>query len=209
MTEKASFECSKKVVPFRIVIENNVIKNKFSISLQVCGFPRKDSDDNSKPETEDDKKITETGVLWALEQQGTVLEKSKTELAHKKDFATHRLLQSIHSLDYQCMNNTLKQKDSSGEHTGNYHPMDLMHFLIKNFDVPSLDKLYQKLSVCKLAVPVLFQNRGECLQGCILRDVKTGQINAEHKVEGNVTNAPVAILSMIRCGQKASNLMQN
>ena len=74
----------------------------------MCGFPRKDSDDNSKPETEDDKKITESGVLWALEQQGTVLEKSKTELVHEKDFAIHRLLQSIHSLDYQCLNNTLK-----------------------------------------------------------------------------------------------------
>ena len=37
-----------------------------------------------------------------------------------------------------------------------------------------------------------------------LRHVKTGWINAGHEVEGNVTNAPVAILSMIRCGQKAS-----
>ena len=145
--------------------------------------------------------INESDVKWALERQGIILEKSKTQLADNKKLAIHRLLQSIHRLDYQCLNKPLKWKDDSGEHTGYYHSMDLMHFLIKSLDIPSRSKLYQKLSLCKLAVPVLFQNEGQVYMDMSLRHVKTTWINEGHIVEGNVTNAPVALFSMIRCGQ--------
>ena len=130
-----------------------------------------------------------------------ILERSKTELADNKKLAIHRLLQSIHRLDYQCLNKPLKWKDESGEHIGYYHSMDLMHFLIKNLDIPSRSKLYQKLSLCKLAVPVLFQNEGQVYMDMSLRHVKTTWISEGHIVEGNVTNVPVFLFSMIRCGQ--------
>ena len=136
-----------------------------------------------------------------------ILEKSKTELADNKKLAIHRLLQSIHRLDYQCLNKPLKWKDNSGEHIGYYHSMDLMHFLIKNLDIPSRSKLYQKLSLCKLAVPVLFQNEGHVYMDMSLRHVKTTWINEGHIVEGNVTNAPVALFSMIRCGQTSAGFL--
>ena len=169
----------------------------------MCGFPRNDSDDDSELDT-DDNKITESDVLWALEHQGAILEKSETELAGNKELSIHRLLQSIHRLDYQCLNKTLQWKGNLEEHTGYYHPMDLMHFLIKNLDILSRGKLYQKLSLCKLAVPVLFRNKEDVYMDASLRHVKTGWIKAGQTVEGNVTNAPVAILSMIRCGQQAT-----
>ena len=133
------------------------------------------------------------------------MEKSKTELAESKKLAIHRLLQSIHGLDYQCLNKPLKWKDDSGEHIGYYHSMDLMHFLIKNLDISSRSKLYQKLSLCKLAVPVLFQNEGQVYMDMSLRHVKTTWINEGHIVEGNVTNAPVALFSMMRCGQTSAD----
>ena len=134
-----------------------------------------------------------------------ILEKSKAELAVSKNLAIHRLLQSIHGLDYQCLNKPLKWKDNSGEHIGYYHSMDLMHFLIKNLDIASRSKLYQKLSLCKLAVPVLFQNKGQVYMDMSLRHVKTTWINEGHIVEGNVTNAPVTLFSMIRCGQASAD----
>ena len=153
----------------------------------------------------DNNKITESDVALALKQQGTILEKNGKELADNKKLAIHRLLQSIYRLDYQCLNKPLKWKDSLGEHTGYYHPMDLIHFMIKHMDIPSRSKLYQKLSLCKLAVPVLFQNEGKKYMNISLRHVKTAWIKAGHIVEGNVTNAPVALLSMIRCGKQSNN----
>ena len=134
-----------------------------------------------------------------------ILEKSKTELAGNKKLTIHRLLQSIHGLDYQSLNKPLRWKDDSGEHTGYYHSMDLVHFLIKNLDIPSRSKLYQKLSLCKLAVPVLFQNEGQVYMDMSLRHVKTTWINEGQIVEGNITNAPVALFSMIRCGQTSDD----
>ena len=54
----------------------------------------------------------------------------------------------------------MQWKDKSGEHTGFYHPMDFIHFLTKNLDKPSPNNLYQKSSICKLALSVLFPNKG-------------------------------------------------
>ena len=147
--------------------------------------------------------INEDDVVWALESQGMILENNKTELADNKKLAIHRLLRSIHRIDYQCLNKPLRWEDNSGEHKGFYHPMDLLHFLIKNLDIPSRSKLYQKLSLCKLAVPVLFQDKGHVYMDMSLSHVKTTWINEGHNVEGNVANAPVALFSLIRCGKQS------
>ena len=158
-----------------------------------------DSDDGGNVSSTCDDIINESDVVWALERVGMILERNKTELADTKKLAIHRLLQSIHRLDYQCLNKPLKWKGDSGKHIGNYHPMDLMHFVIKNLDIPQRSKLYQKLSLCKLAVPVLFQNEGQIYMDMSLRYVKTTWVSEGHIVEGNVTNAPVFLFSMIRC----------
>ena len=75
--------------------------------------------------------------------------------------------------------------------------MDLMHFVIKNLDIPSRCKLYQKLSLCKLAVPVLFPGKDQLYMDMSLRPVKIAWVKGGQTVEGNVTNAPVILISMI------------
>ena len=81
--------------------------------------------------------------------------------------------------------------------------MDLMHFVIDNLDIPSRCKLYQKLSSCKLAVPVLFPGKDRLYMDMSLRQVKIAWVKGGKTVEGNVTNAPVILISMIRCGQQS------
>ena len=111
--------------------------------------------------------------MWAIQRQGMILEENKNKLARDKKLAIHRFLQSITRMDYQCLNKPIQWEDDNGEHTGFYHPMDLMHFLIKNLDIPSRGKLYQKLSICKLALPVLFPNQDQLYMDMSLRQVKT------------------------------------
>ena len=82
--------------------------------------------------------------------------------------------------------------------------MDLMHFLIRNLDIPSRGKLYQKLSICKLALPVLFPNKGQLYMDMLLRQVKIAWLNEGHIAEGDVTNAPIPLMSLIRCGQQST-----
>ena len=106
-------------------------------------------------------------------------------------------------MDYQCLNRPIQWEDDSGNHKGYYHPMDLMHLVIKNLDIPSRCKLYQKLSLCKLAVPVLFPGKDRLYMDMSLRQVKTAWVKEGQTVEGNVTNAPVILVSMIRCGQQS------
>ena len=142
--------------------------------------------------------------MWAIERQRMILEKDRSKLAQDKKLATHRLLQSITRLDYQCLNKPIRWEDNSGEHTGFYHPMDLMHFLIKNLDIPSRGKLYRKLSICKLALPVLFPNKDQIFMDMSLRQVKIAWVNEGHIVEGDVTNAPIPLISFIRCGLQSS-----
>ena len=139
--------------------------------------------------------------MWAIQRQGMILEKDRNKLARDKKLATHRLLKSITRMDYECLNKPIQWEDDSGEHTGFYHPMDLMHFLIKNLDIPSRGKLYQKLSICKLALPVLFPNKGQLYMDMSLRQVKIAWLNEGHIAEGYVTNAPIPLMSLIRCGQ--------
>ena len=141
--------------------------------------------------------------MWAVKNQGVILERDKKKLPSNKRLAIHRLLQSITRIDYQCLNKPIKWEDDLGEHKGSYHPMDLMHFLIKNLDTPSRSKLYQKFSVCKLALPVLFPNNDHVYMDVSLRQVKITWKSGGRIVEGDVTNAPVPIISMIRCGQQS------
>ena len=151
-----------------------------------------------------DNIISETDVMWAIQRQGMILEENRNKLAQDKELATHRLLQSITRMDYQRFNKPIRWKDELGEHTGFYHPMDLMHFLIKNLDVPSRVKLYQKLSICRLPLPVLFPNKDQLYMDMSLRQAKVAWVNKGHVVEGDVTNAPVMLISMIRCGQQST-----
>ena len=132
------------------------------------------------------------------------MEENKNKLARYKKLATHRFLQSITRMDYQCLNKPIQWEDDTGEHTGFYHPMDLMHFLIKNLDIPSRGKLYQKLSICKLALPVLFPNQDQLYMDMSLRQVKITWVNKGHIVEGDVTNDPIMLISMIRCGKQST-----
>ena len=146
--------------------------------------------------------------MWAIERQGMILEKEWKELARDKRIATHRFLQSITRMDYQCLNKPIRWKDDLGEHTGFYHPMDLIHFLVKKLDIPSRGKLYQKLSICKLAVPVLFPNDDQVYMDISLRQVKIAWVvNEDRIVEGDVTNAPILIISMIRFGIQTAQFL--
>ena len=142
-------------------------------------------------------------MIWAIERQRMILEKDRDELAPDKKLAVHRLLQSITRMDYQSLNKPIRWQDDTGEHAGFYHPMDFMHFLIKNLDIPSRGRLYQKLSICKLALPVLFPNKDQLFMDVSLRQVKIAWMNGSHVVEGDVTNAPIPIISMIRCGKQS------
>ena len=145
--------------------------------------------------------------MWALQRQGRILEEDRNKLAQNKKLATHRLLRSIARMDYQCLNKPIQWVDDSGEHIGLYHPMDLMHFLVKNFDLPSRGKLYQKLAICKLALPVLFPNKGDkghIYMDMSLRQVKTAWVREGHIVDGDATKAPIPLISMMRCGHQSS-----
>ena len=133
-----------------------------------------------------------------------ILEEDRNKLAQNKKLATHRLLQSIARMDYQCLNKPIRWVDDSGEHKGHYHPMDLMHFFIKNLDIPSRGKLYQKLALCKLALPVLFPNKGHIYMDMSLRQVKIAWKNDGQIVEGDFTKAPIPLVSMIRCGHQSN-----
>ena len=135
-----------------------------------------------------------------------ILENDRKKLAPDKKLAVHRFLQSITRMDYQSLNKPIRWEDNSGEHTGFYHPMDFMHCLIKNLDIPSRGKLYQKLSICKLALPVLFPNKDQFFMDVSLRQVKIAWMNGSRIEERDVINATVPIISMIRCGQQSSEM---
>ena len=96
-------------------------------------------------------------MVWAIKRQGMILEKNRDKLARDKNFAVHRLLQSITRMDYQSLNKPVRWQDNLGEHTGFYHPMDFMHFLVKNLDIPSRGRLYQKLQVVNWLCRYYFQ----------------------------------------------------
>ena len=100
-------------------------------------------------------------------------------------------------MDYQCLNRAIQWENDSGNHAGYCHPMDIMHFVIKNLEIPSRCKLYQKLSLCKLAVPVLFPAKDRLYMDMSLRQVKITWVKGSQTVEGNVTSAPVTLISMI------------
>ena len=142
--------------------------------------------------------------MWAIQRQQMILEENNNKLRRNKKLATHRLLQSITRMDYQCLNRPIRWEDKSGEHTGFYHPMDLMHFLIKNLDISSRAKLYQKLSIWKLPLPVLFPNEDQLYIDMSLRQVKIAWVIEGHIMEGNLTKAPIMLISMIRCGQQST-----
>ena len=103
-------------------------------------------------------------------------------------------------MDYHCLNRPTQWEDDSGKHVCYCHPMDLMHFVIKNLDIPSRCKMYQILSLCKLSVPVLFPGKNRLMSLC---QVKIAWVKGNQTVEGNITNAPVILISMIRCGQQS------
>ena len=103
-------------------------------------------------------------------------------------------------MDYHCLNRPTQWEDDSGKHVCYCHPMDLMHFVIKNLDIPSRCKMYQILSLCKLSVPVLFPGKNRLMSLC---QVKIAWVKGNQTVEGNITNAPVILISMIRCKQQS------
>ena len=107
-------------------------------------------------------------------------------------------------MDYQCLNRPIQWEDNSGKHVSCTHPMDLMHIIVKNLDIPSRCKFYQKLSLCKLAVPVLFPGEERLYMDISLRHVKIAWTSDGQTLEGDVTNAPVILISMIRCGQQSA-----
>ena len=66
--------------------------------------------------------------------------------------------------------------------------------------IPSRDKLYQKLSICKMALPVLFPNKGQLYMNRSLHQVKITWLRKVHLMEWAPTNAPIFLISMMRCG---------
>ena len=103
--------------------------------------------------------VTESDVKWAIENQGIILgdQPGKTPECRKK--ALLFLLQSISRMDYHSFNRPVCWEDKEGnKHIGVYHPMDLLHQVVDKLNISSRCKFFQKLSLCKLAVPVLLKN---------------------------------------------------
>ena len=175
------------------------------MSLQEDDFPDSDHEDENDNETfySTENILNEKDIIWAIKKQGMILERDRKALPSNKKLAIHRLLQSITRIDYQCLNKPIEWEDDEGVHTGFYHPMDLRHFIIKNLDITSRSELYQKLSVCKLALPVLFPKNDPVYMDVSLRQVKIIWKNNGHRLESDVTGAPILLISMIRRGQQS------
>ena len=150
--------------------------------------------------------MTESDTKWAIEHQGFIFDNQPNQLPRSKEMATLMLLQSISRMDYNCLNRLVSWKDKEEKiHTAVYHPMDLLHQIVDQLGISSRCKLYQKLSLCKLAVPVLLINKDLTYMRTSLHHVKTSWAVGGKRQEGSVTTAPIHVVSMMRIGKMSEN----
>ena len=118
-----------------------------------------------------------------------------------KEAAIKKWVKSIELTDHQCLMNSITWTDSTGCHTGVYHPMDLLCLYVKNIDFSGRRKLYRKLSICKLSVPVILP-----LEQPLFMDVSLGWISLSWNlrmkqfIEKNATEAELPVVTMLRLG---------
>ena len=118
--------------------------------------------------------------------------------------AAHRLLQSITRMDYHCCNKPIAWETKHGTQKGFYHPMDLLHHIIKTLEIPLRSKLYRKLADCKIAVPVVSPDDERMYIDLSLRSIRVAWLKNNQLVESDVTTAPLPIVSMIRFGDQSA-----
>ena len=141
-------------------------------------------------------------MKWAIEHQGIIFGNQPGKIATSKKMATFLLLQGISRMDYNCLNQPLYWKDSQGKkHMCVYHPMDLLHQVVDKLNISSRCNLYQKLSLCKLAVPVLLKNNNLIYMQKSLHHIKTSWYINNKRKESSVTIAGIPVVSMIRIGE--------
>ena len=112
--------------------------------------------------------VEEDDVKWAIKYQSVILGGEPEKLPNNKKMATYMLLQSISRMDYNFLNRPISWEDEDGrKHTGVYHPMDLLYQVVDQSNISLRCKLYQKLSLCKLAVPVVMKKKKDFYE-CII-----------------------------------------
>ena len=167
-----------------------------------------DINDNEKGFYNSDDVVTEDNVIWAIKHRGFIISNQPGKLPKSKEMATFKFLQSILRMDFKCLNQPIAWEDDEGnEHKGVYHPMDLLYQVVNHLDIPSRCVLYQKLSMCKLAVPVCFRQKNLIYMNASLHQVKISWNVGDQKKESNVTIASIPVVSMIRIGRLSENFI--
>lgn len=118
--------------------------------------------------------------------------------------AVHRIVQSVTKMDYHCCNKPIEWETKHGTQKGFYHPMDLLHHIIKTLKIPLRSKLYRKLADCKIAVPVVSPGDERMYMDLSLRSIRVTWLKDNQLVESDVTTAPLPIVSMIRFGDQSA-----
>ena len=85
--------------------------------------------------------------------------------------------------------------------------MDLLHQLVVQLDVSSRCKLYQKLAMCNLAAPVCLMTKNLIYMNTSLHQIKISRIFGCNRKEGNVTIAPIPVVSMTRIGKMSQSFI--
>lgn len=107
-------------------------------------------------------------MTWAIQHEGVVFGTQLNKLTNSKEKATCMILQSISRMDYNSLNQPMYWEDDEGKtHACVYHPMDLLHQVVYLSNISIRCKLYQKLSLCKLAVPVVMKKKKDFYE-CII-----------------------------------------
>ena len=171
--------------------------------LFQSGFPfDMDFENEKKGFYNFDDVVTEGDVIWAVKHQGIIFGNQPNELPKDKQMATLMLLQSISRMDYNSLNRIITWKDKEEkEHTGVYHPMDLLHQVVVHLSIPSRCKLYKKLSMCKLAVPVCIMKKNLTYMNTSLHHVNISWFVGDKRKESAITFALVPVVSVVRIGK--------
>ena len=167
-----------------------------------------DFEDEQKGFYNFDDVVTEGDVIWAVKHQGIIFSNQPSELPKNKQMATLMLLQSISRMDYNSLNRIITWKDEEGnEHAGVYHPMDLLHQVVLHSSISSRSKLYKKLSMCKLAVPVCIMKKKLTYMNTSLHHVKISWFVGDKRKETGVTLASVPVVSVVRIGRMSKRFI--
>ncbi|XP_065642867.1 interferon-induced very large GTPase 1-like [Hydra vulgaris] len=169
-------------------------------------FPDYDDDEDNKKYFNIEDQINEGDIKIALQRKKTIFETNSSLIANCKQIGVLRWLKSIEMGDYQCLNKKIKWIDETGMHKGVYHPMDLLYYLIKNSNNSIRRKLFKKLFVCKLSVPVLLRKKKTLFMDFSLSKVELMWIkNSDQTFEINASHADLPVISLLRIGKQSKN----